>query len=336
MICSLFFFQITRHQEDENLLLNSLKSFQFFYGVLIAFLGSISILRVFKYKNFEEMDCFLIKFLIIFISFITIFELITVNFLIDREDFILYKNIYVPINEAASIKTRPIGVALYAQPNSIYIAYLLILDYVVTKKFNPYTYIGIFGLLFSLGGTGIVIYAFYIFLTIGIKYLLPGIFFMIFLYFISQNYEMFSAKINIDYWAYLINNFIEYYDSIFSNFTFQEYLFGINKFEYNYNPGFTHDWAFLDILYEAGIFGLIIYICIYSLVLRWAFYKINSKYLLMFTIFYIIIFSNFHYAGLNFYFGQMLFGVIGAINYCMYHSLKKNTTPNFLGSAFGK
>lgn len=317
-------FQIFRHYEDQATFENIIKSYQFFYGIQLVFIGTVCLLKLLKVNDFQYLYTKIVKFSLVTVSIITAIELIATNFVIKANDYFLYKNIYVPFDDAVAIATKPIGVALYAQPNAVYISYLLILSLLLDKRLTLVLGIGVMGLLASMGGTGIMVFFLCLVILGNAKKFIAVLFILFFLYCAAQYSEMLSAKINIDYWIYLFDNFLNYWIIIFSNFTLSEYLFGISQFGINYYPGFTHDWAYLDILYEGGIIGLVLYLLSYGFVIKNALLFSGIKCQLWILTIYLIIFSNFHYASLNFYFGQMLFGILGAINYCRYKITDSN------------
>lgn len=309
-------FQIIRHFEDYDQIFNIIKSYQFFYGVLIIYIGSICAIRIFNIDDYENFINYIVTFLLIAISVITISELFITHYLIANENFLLYKNIYVPFDDAVTIKTKPIGVALYAQPNSIYIAYLLIYYILLNKKLNYIVALGLSGLIASMGGTGFLIFISFFLITKKIKNIL--FFLMIFplVYLVLRPFQMYSDKINVDYWIYLINNFINYFKDVFSNFNYIDFIRGTPSFGSGYHPGFTHDWSFIDIIYEGGLIGLTLYLLIYLLTVKTSLSFIKDKTLLWIYAVFIVIVSNFHYSALNFYFGQMFFGITAAIIFC--------------------
>lgn len=311
-----FVFQFVRHSDDTYPIQNAIKSFQFFYGILIVFSGAISLIRMSSSQELSELILSFIKTSLLLVSLLTIFEFLIVNTISNSKEFFLYKNIYIPHNEAASIVSKPIGVALYAQPNAVYIAYLLIIYNTLSGKKDINMLVGVLGLGASMGGTGILIFlVYFLLINLGIYNLFFPLIFYIF-YILAQHIEMLGAKISVDYWIFLIENFWEYFNNIFRELSISEYLFGVSEFKDDYHPGFTHDWAFLDIAHEGGSLGLILFVLVYFFILKYAFSYLSNKTFLWFTVIYIAVISNFHYSSLNFYFGQFLFGILGALMYC--------------------
>jgi hypothetical protein len=123
-----------------------------------------------------------------------------------------------------------------------------------------------------------------------------------------------ASKLNLEYFRALLEIMFVAYDNFLANFTVAEIVWGTNKFGTEYNPGVTHDWAYFDIFYEYGLVGLFSYLLVYFFVIFNALpRRFSGSLRLLIILFFFGI--NFHYSALNYFPGQMLFGILGAIGY---------------------
>ncbi len=309
-------FSFFKHWSDDAFLGNSIKSIQYFYGVVIVFIGSVAILEISRI-NAVLLSRELIRKILIFASIVTIYEFLVLNFVFDPASSFFYKYLDVIINDSSIFRIRPVGIALYAQPNSVFLVYLLALYMWHWGSISTIGYLGILAVAASMGGTGISSLAMLILMrnlklswraVIGLSLVFAGVIAA------AIFVQPIAEKFDLRYLAILLEYLIRAYDAYLANFTPAQIVWGTSEIQVDYSPGVTHDWAYFDVFYEYGLIGLLSYFAIYFFIISYALPRNTSrpiKWLIVLFFFG----TNFHYSALNYYSGQLFFGIVGAIGY---------------------
>lgn len=299
---------------------NSIKKIQFTYGILILIPGFLilkDILNLKKYKNRDTYRNF-IKYCLLFVSIITIYEFINVGILSYDASSIFYINetfIYLDAtNTDGPFGYRPYGLMFYPQPNGLLISFLLSLYLISTRKFNGLMFFGTMALIVSQSYSGMLFFLSYFIFVSEFRYKKFLLIFFILLIIIlsfSLNSSEFFYKFTPTYFEILLFREGQLFSQLASLkiLNFYELIFG----NYNYQNDISHEWMYPSIIREFGIIGLLIFLIIYSKIIFYTLPQTMKKnQRILFVLFFLTI--NAHYPSICFIPFQILLVLIYSIN----------------------
>lgn len=287
---------------------NLLKSIQYFYGVIIVFLGFFLLLKKAK-VDVRDLPKMLVSNLVLVIGTVTLAELILANFVFEPKDFFFYNGIELT-NAALAIepfKVRPFGLSLSPQANAFTLASLVVLNYLYHRKFNAICAFGTFCVALTFSGTGLALL-----LVAGMIFSRHVYIKVIVVLTLLIAALSLTDKLSVEYGLLLIDKFTESTSSILGNFRAEEWMLGSDDPSFNEGTGLTTDWAYLDVLYEFGVIGLLIYIGTYYKIIRYVLPSNDAAN--KFALILLMMFFNLHYPSLNYYVCQMALGILAAMN----------------------
>ncbi len=304
-----------------------LKGVQFFFGPVLLV---PAILGFFRMANFVEPTDDTAKRYIVILSIIaasvTLIEFIGVHIIgLPPQIFPWVGDIGAGAKMAHD--TRPWGITSYPQPNALILAYLFWLAVLYGTKGTFHKAASCTSVLAAASGTGLL--ALVGMVPIGTKrpfalltlILSPAIVLSIWATATSQYYRTggLLGRFDIAYYTKPIRFLTMFIGRFLDQFSTNEVLFGTQSPDKLVVLGLTHDWAYLDVFYAYGLFGVLGYILLYSSLLFLAVPpSAGTSKRLLFAAAGLAL--NFHYGTLNYFVGQFMFGALAALQLNRMHS----------------
>ena len=278
-----------------------MNDFRYFWGWIVFF-------NIFKDNLIEKK---FIRGLLIFLSLVTIIEVIAINFILSPENLPNFPKGEQHIEQytmaAQGEYQRPYSFAGIPTVGSVMLVIMMAISNLNGWKFWLTTLA-----IFLIGsGTGICSFLFIFFIKykyLFLKFCIYIILIMFLLY--NLNYldyviNLINQKIGIDYISYLFNFKLMQIQKLIQNANFIEFIFGgINGDDLKDWIGHGADFGYLSLFAIYGFTGCMVF---FYFVLR----NINRANRLSLII---LLLSSFHYGVISTIPGQMLFGLILAIN----------------------
>ncbi len=299
---------------------NVIKKFQFTFGILLLIPGLLILRDLFNIKDIKIKLNYniYIKYLIIFISSITILEFISVNILNFSPVNMFYINeSFIDVsnkNTQGPFGHRPYGMLFYPQPNGILIAFLTSLYLLSTKQFNSIVMFGVISLILSQSYSGMILFILVLvtiskFKTRKILFLLGAIFLALILYLYSNS--DFFYKFSPRYFEILLFKEGQLITQLLSvyNLNIYELIFGVVDSQ----KEMSHEWFYTAVVREYGLIGLAIFFTIFSKIIFYSLPISMSKLnKINFLLFFLLV--NAHYPAMCFISFQILLVLIYSIN----------------------
>jgi hypothetical protein len=314
----LYVIALINHLSDPNVMGNPVKSIQYFYGILIVFIGGVALLE-FSRVEAKSLAQTLITVILAIASVVTIYEFIVSNLIVDPKGSFFYKYLEIgnEYNSGPGIRIRPFGLALYPQPNGNLIVCLTTLYLLWCGRLGAVGYLGAAAALLSMGGTAVASLTLVLLARSGRAMWSAAIGLVSISLTLLVAIELLptiASKLNYEYVVLLLNFAGAAFSKFTSAITLGEVLWGVNETGLSYAPGVTHDWTYFDVAYEFGLFGLACYLLIYIRLILFTLPRDVSR-IIKLSVATLFLAINFHYPTLNFYSGQMSFGILAAIGY---------------------
>jgi hypothetical protein len=296
---------------------NFIKFVQYFYGVIIVFVGAFLLLRRLN-VNVDKLPARIVRATILAFSIASVGELVLANFVFPPGTLFIYPRLNIEdaltvwIN-LGPIQIRPFGLSLTPQANSVTLVSMIVLAYLYHgRKFDRACYIGMLSVFLTFSGTGILFLL--VFLSYVSRYRWLWFGFLVVLLLSSEFLpgEFFGERLSMTYLIRLYEIFEWSISSNFENFSPADWMLGSAAPSFNSGTGLTSDWGYVDVVYEFGFVGLLLYLLTYYKLLKFsmpAAGRMKNDGLVL-----LILLFNFHYPALNYYVAQMTLGILAAMN----------------------
>lgn len=312
-----------RYSEFPQFPVNFIRCFQFFFGIIVILMATYLLGRKIREReNIRDIIQELLSVILFIAACVTIIEFILFSYLRFPADNFYLNNLSLverSVEGLSVVYFRPFGITSYPQANGLIISILVFLNYIYARKFNKYCYLGTIAVLMTTTGSGIGSFILFIPLLFRRTWMAFAIGIMILsvsIYFALLEIGGIFDKLSYAYLSLLFDMFQREIADNFHGFSAAQYLFGSRNPIFNTGSP-SHDWAYMGVLYELGLFGLIVYIVFYSYILKWvlpANFKNGKKIYFVF----VLMSFNFHYPTVNFYVSQFIFGTIAGLNLAQY------------------